>query len=281
MVRQMLRAEVEDRLDSHLSGVIASEAATRSFKISAWNSGHCPRKLWLGLNGAPSEKMMPRAKMVFAAGHATEEWLMNFLVEAGVPLIRTDPTKDKMLVPPFGNVIPDCYIERYGIKVIADVKSMSNFAFERTKRGEIDFGYAAQLSIYGKALGVEWGVLFGVRKETSHISFTDTIVRLDDALWQKVLRNHAEATGPTMPHRPYELAWQCEDAKIGKCVNGKTPKLGKDHTACIGTGRQPGGPFIPNFPCGYCEFKQACWGVDGAKVQEVIAAGEKPRWRVV
>ena len=107
---------------------------------------------------------------------------------------------------------------------------------------------------------------------------TEVLFERDDATWATIQRTVTLANGPETPPRPYEMEVRCGGAETGKCVNGKTPGRGQDHQECGGTGLAQGGPFIPNFPCGYCAFKAPCWGA----IELVLTKeGKAPRWRVM
>ena len=66
---------------------------------------------------------------------------------------------------------------------------------------------------------------------------------------------------------------ECPGVREGKCVDGLTPKAGRLHKACGGTGKRDV-PIIPKFPCGYCAFKSSCWG----KLTQTIDADGSPAW---
>lgn len=271
MVQALVAQHVEEPIDAHLraKGVRRLE---RTFSVGAWNAGQCPRKLWLGLNGAEEEPVEPRGLRNFAMGNMVEDAAINLMIEAGVPLIRSDEARDTFEVPGIGRVRPDVFLDVGGLHLVADIKSISNFGFERAQRGNVDFAYEAQLEVYLRGLDVEWGVLIFWRKDTSHMHYH--VVRRNDERWATIQEGVALARGTTMPERPYEMEHRCPGVKEGKCINGKTPARGQPHSTCGGTGLVPGGPKL-RYPCSYCGFKVACWGPLTMSVSKEGA----PEWR--
>ena len=63
-----------------------------------------------------------------------------------------------------------------------DCKSMSDFAFARLERQQIDEAYACQVEAYMRALDAPWAIIFGVRKETSHIA--ELVIMRSDERWE-------------------------------------------------------------------------------------------------
>jgi hypothetical protein len=189
-----------------------------------------------------------------------ESWLDNIARHA------IDPDSDLRA----SNVPADELPPQPGELMVVEVKSMSDFAFERACRGILDDSYLAQCESYCRGYGYRHTCLLGYRKETSHLC--EILVQRSDTRWEKICANAEKARADKMPPRPYELEVACEGCK----GTGLTPKRQQPHKACGGSGNIPGGPYIPNFPCGYCGYKQPCWG----KLELTFFQG-KPRWRVV
>ncbi len=237
-------------------------------KIGASNAGQCARKLWYTVHGYKPEPLQGRALAVFALGDAVEGEVIALLEKSGVAHIRATREQDAILLPEIGGrVVPDFLAEVDGELLIGEVKSMSNFAFARAERGEIDETYLAQVECYMRAFDCRRSVVICYRKETSHLC--EVVVERDDQRWAAIQANVALARGPVCPERPYQLQVACESCG----GTGRTPAKGLPHKACGGTGREPGGPFIPNFPCGYCGHKASCWGL-----LEMVVDDDRPRW---
>ena len=249
-----------------------AKARVQTNKIGAHNVGRCVRQLWYQVHGVEAEPMQGRAMLVFDLGDRIEQALIHLLTEAGVEGLRAaDPEKDKVEVAEIGGrVIADLFFTANGREWPAECKSMSNFAFERAERGELDDSYLAQAEVYMRAYDVPWIPLIAYRKETSHL--TEVIIKRDDSRWEMIKRNAAAAQGDTVPERPYKLAVLCE----GCHGSGRTPTGKQAHSACNGTGRMQGGPYLPSFPCGYCSWKDACWGA----TEQVFDKNNRPKWRL-
>lgn len=243
-------------------------------RIYASNVGSCVRKLWYVDKLVDPEPLSGRSGMVFDMGNRVEDAIISFLVQAKIPHVRTSEERDKVFMKEIGsNVKPDFFFETEvngkPTLVPVDVKSMSDFAFQRAESNDIDRTYLAQMECYLRAYSVNYGLFVCYRKETSHLC--EVMVQRDDRLWRDILAAVATARGDIVPSRPYELEEKCEGCE----GTGKTAVRKQAHKACAGTGQLPGGPFIPNFPCGYCQYKIACWGD-----LEMAFLNEKPRWRI-
>lgn len=259
---------VLELLTTHLQKLVAARRKTRS--LSAWNVGRCVREGWYTVHEVEGEPLQPRALMVFDLGDRVEDAVLEWLIAAGVPLIRTNESRDTTTIPEVEiRVRPDAFIDVNGEHMTVEIKSMSNFGFDRADRGELDESYLIQVECEMRGFGTQRGIVIGYRKETSHLC--EVVVERSDERWEKIRQNVALARGDVTPPRPYELDAYCKGCQ----GTGKTPAKGLPHKACDGTGQIPGGPFLPVFPCGYCAFKTTCWGE-----LEFVEHDGKPRWRV-
>lgn len=261
----MLVDAIMDALDK------AAAEREQSSRIGAHNVGTCPRKLWYTVHGYKGEPLGGRALAVFDLGNRVEDAIMAFLEQAEVAHIRAARKQDAVYVEELGGrVVPDFLFEVDGETIVGEVKSMSDFAFARAERGEVDEQYLCQVEVYMRAFNTQRGLLVAYRKETSHLA--EVLVERDDARWERIKANVAQACADTPPERPYTLAIDCEDCG----GSGKTPAKGLAHKACNGTGRIPYGPIIPRFPCGYCQYREECWGA----LEMVMDPKGRPVWRL-
>jgi hypothetical protein len=279
-LRGLVARHVEAPLESYLRAQ-AQERATRPYSLSAWNVGKCQRALWYGLHGAVQEPMNPRAVAVMSFGNLIEDAEIKLLEAAGLHLVRTDESRDTFDLPPIGRGRPDFLVEAGGQMFVVDVKSMSNFAFERAQEGKADLEYVTQLEFYMRGLSLP-GILWCVRKETSHR--VPLVFVSNDERWQKMVRNAEAARGERCPDRPYAARSECAGVSEGKCVGGKTPGRGQPHSSCEGSGqatvklsdgRKATGAFLI-YPCSYCPFRSTCW--PGSEM--LISADGQPFYRV-
>jgi hypothetical protein len=231
--------------------------------------------------------------LVFDLGDRVEDAIQNWLYEADIPHIRPNESRDLVEVRPPGlRVRCDFFLEadgseywqediaavpgdfpppQKGEQLVGEVKSMSDYAFDRAKRGDIDIAYLCQMEVYTRAYNVKHALLIAYKKQTSHLC--EVLYTQSEERWQWLCNNVNAARGDELPPRPYELEEKC-----GGCDGtGLTAKRKQPHKACSGTGKEPGGPFLPNFPCGYCGQKENCWG----SLELTVNRAGQPRWKLV
>lgn len=246
-----------------------AEAARRKLpRIGAHNVGQCVRRLWYIAHQEAGESLDGRALLLFDLGDRIEDSVLHFLALTEIPFIRTERREDTVrLVEHDIGVRSDFCAEIGGEIVGGEIKSMSNFAFARAQRGVLDDAYLAQVECGLRAYGWAAWVVVCYRKETSHLH--ELWVRPSQARWAAIQDKLATARSDVLPPRPYRL-----DARCAGCAGGGQTPTGRAHKHCAGTGLEPGGPFLPTFPCGYCAYMHACWGA----VALVMRKG-KPRFR--
>ncbi len=260
-----------DLIDAAMDKQAAERAPTT--RIGAHNVGQCVRKLWYTVHEYPSvDALSGRALRVFDMGNRVEDAILDFLVSADVAHIRGVRDQDAVYVDELGGrVVPDFMFEHEGEQIVGEIKSMSDFAFDRAERGQIDDQYLWQVEVYMRAFDTQRALLIAYRKETSHLA--EVLVERSDERWEAIKAAVQTARGDAVPDRPYQLAVDCEDCG----GSGKTPAKGLAHKACNGTGRLPYGPIIPRFPCGYCGFRVSCWG----ELKQTFDPKGRPVWQVV
>ncbi len=143
---------------------IAQGSDSDSIRMS--NIGKPLRRMWYDSKYGTSKKIEdPYLPIKFLYGHILEEVLL-FLVElAGHK--ATDKQKEVSLNGIKGHI--DCKIDGE----IVDIKTASNFAFNKFKNGTLvnddPFGYLAQLSGYEEAEGSTQGGFLVINKETGEL----------------------------------------------------------------------------------------------------------------
>lgn len=278
---------IVDRILAHSTEKAGKREQSKA--IGAYNIGRCVAQNWFRVHGYEPEPMEGRAENVLALGNVIEDTVADQIAAAGIagwrrPVKRCDhdwklrdscdqcKARERDVRTVLGDirVIADGFFANDGREWPVEIKSMSNFAFERALRGELDEGYIAQATTYCKAYDVPYVPVVCYRKETSHLH--EVIVKFDDDLWTDLAFGVQVAKGNVQPERPYKISGACQ----GCNGTGKTAAKALPHKACSGTGREPGGPFIPGFPCGYCSWKTACWG----PLEMTVNDYGKPRWRL-
>lgn len=238
-------------------------------RIAAHNAGGCTRALWYLAHGEATIPLTGAALARMEFGDLVEEHVASALVEAGTGFVRAG-REDQVRLPGIGNVRCDGFLQMPdGDSLIVEIKSMGEYPFERAQRGEIDDKYLGQTECYIRAYDAERCLVLCVRLET--VERCEVMVHRDDVRWTRVLASVARAREDALPDRPYQLEVKCS----GCDGTGKTKVRGSEHAACGGSGAVKGGPLIPSFPCGYCNYRVACWG----ELEEVAAPYGKTRLR--
>jgi hypothetical protein len=160
-----------------------AEAAKRQLEpvdpFRASSMGHCIRQGCFDLLGLKGEPLQPRRVAVFKHGDLIHSALTDDLCKA----------LGWRWVP--GPDFEDCFVEIDGAKIsyhidgafqldgiahtgsgwigIVEFKSMSDYAFEKAKKGEIDHVYLCQAYIYCVGSDFNPVVFIAYRKETSHM----------------------------------------------------------------------------------------------------------------
>ena len=165
----MLIEQVETMLKEQAKAEVGK--ARDPFRASS--AGHCTRKCAYDMLGVPGEPLTPRRQMVFMQGHLVELQMQDLLKRA---------LGDKYID---GASLGDNHFEIDGIKIsyhidgafqhsdgkigIMECKSMSDYAFDRAVKGEIEETYLCQAWCYEQATDFNPVVFICYRKETSHI----------------------------------------------------------------------------------------------------------------
>ena len=139
----------------------------------ASSMGRCPRQLGYVKLGIQGDPLQPRRWSILEDGDLYDIGLKRDLIQSlGPKVISLD-----------GLGINSCWIE--GVEItftpdfafqteddriaLGEIKSMSNFGFERALKGEIDSAYLAQAWTYHFGTSFDPIVFVCVRKETRHI----------------------------------------------------------------------------------------------------------------
>ena len=263
------------RLEQHFERRVIDAAAAREPKLAAYNVGRCVRDSWYVAHGYAPRLQSAESKRTTERGQALERWLVGRICEA-IPHARRaewKDDKDKRDCPPLpGRVIADAFVpfEDHD-EIPVDVKTLSDYTFERAEKGDIGQPYEWQMECYARAYDTPFALLLGY--EVSRGAMCEVSVHRSDERWAAICSAVATATGETMPERPYAL----DPSACSGCEGtGKTKVRQQAHAACNGTGLDPLGGCIPKFPCGYCAYRDDCWG----ELKEV-ATGRGPRFRPV
>lgn len=264
----MKRQTMEEREDA--PGVLRMSAG-----------GKCARAQWYRFNGISGEPLTPRTHVTFLMGDICEIALSILGRLAGLQLLGKENADDRegdlitMQIPvatgrgepagePFvvsGHIDDLLHDNETDETFLVEYKSMSEYSFRSFEKDIQDgkplddtWGYATQMSLYMKALGLKRGIMVAVCKNTGHIA--DRIVDLDESLvslakdrWHRILNvdETPEREHPTQPETRY---------------NRSTKSY------------EPTGRNVLDIRCQYCAFKGACWR-DRLTME---MKGERPVW---
>lgn len=201
-----------------------------SNRIYASNAGDCTRALWYRVHGyqpIPMRADVSGPLGVLAFGHAIESFVADYLVALQIGF-RRSTLDDKRHLEPIGTVWPDgIWARENHADIPVDIKSLSDYAFQRAAAGDISAKYRAQLEAEARAWQVPMALLVGYSKATSELC--EVPVYRDEEHWARVCASVTAARADAQPERPDE----CQ-------------QLDKDGAL--------------RFPCSYCGYRDECWG---------------------
>lgn len=161
----------------NLEALYRARALNRQGKPSHWNRassmGYCPRRLGYDKLGVIGEPLTPRRLSIFDDGNFYDQRLKDDICVAlagkaisldglGLHSVEIEGV-EITYTPDFAFQTED------GKVALGEIKSMSNFAFERACKGEIDIAYLCQAWTYHYGTSFNPIVFICVRKETRHI----------------------------------------------------------------------------------------------------------------
>ena len=198
------------------------------FALSASKVGHpCDRNLWYAANGC-REEVDPKAKRIFAVGHALEALVVQFMKEYGYTVFHNakthaDPTDFRLHLK--GGVLTGRYdilfqrSKEAGL-VLGDVKTMNRqaYAFWRRK-GTLEKypQYAKQLTVYFKGLQTRKEVASQLNGTLAVVGFCkdDSRYAIDyfdysEDLWEEIRERCERIFAAEKPIDPGKIpAWAC------------------------------------------------------------------------
>jgi len=256
-------------------------------------AGKCPRRLGfqrLGVAGHPQI----RAYLTFELGDAIHKILRDRIrlafVNGLLPEFKmiefedeVEPDKWEVVINFDGFTItghPDGRYEKVdGTKGLIEFKSMSNFAFKRALKGEIDYDYLVQAGLYIAGSGYNIGEFTWIlyRKETSHL----LELRISPFIDQMKIMEREDQHFILM-EKPFDIKLHPIIEKYKKILLLETLQdvINAFPTAvnpgvchnCQGTGQKEYGrcrvckgrglldpPFEIGYPCNYCPYWNICF----------------------
>jgi len=289
-----------------------ARAIERNEQPHRWNRGssmgYCPRRLAYQKLGVKGDPLTPRRLSIFDDGNFYDAQLKKDLVSAlggrVIPITEFPSIvieSHEITRTPYFHIIEDTI-------GLGEIKSMSNFAFERALDGEIDVAYCCQAWTYTVGNNLNPIVFVCVRKETRHIcevifdrNAKDIVVTrryggdplelaredpmliaeirspFDESVEQRVRSTIKAVLGATISDLPAGVrAVEPETVSVqGKAKAEEAAKL-------YGPGVQSGswwkfetGRQIAGFPCSYCPFVRRGHGCLDADLE---IKDRKPIW---
>jgi hypothetical protein len=178
----------------HVESLLRTEAAERAKRFNnpfrASSMGRCVREGCFDLLGLPGKPLQPRRMLTLRNGAIIHDELLTPLLKKALGwrfvdehgwgrdnFVEIDGVKigyhidgafqhEAMEMEPVGGVWISTGRIIHSIGVV-EIKSMSDFAFDKAKKGEIDHEYLCQAWVYFKATDFNPVVFLAYRKETS------------------------------------------------------------------------------------------------------------------
>jgi len=216
-------------------------------QLSASKVGHpCDRNLWYAAQGI-REEVDPRAKRIFAVGHALEALVVQFMREDGFLVFHNDkthadPTDFSLHLK--GGVLTgryDILFQRPGEAglVLGDVKTMNRqaYAFWRRK-GTLEKypQYAKQLTVYFKGLQTRKKVASQLNGTLAVVGFCkdDSRYAIDyfdysEDLWEEIRERCERIFASQKPVDPGPIpAWSCSYCGYRIICDARPEKVAED-----------------------------------------------------
>ena len=230
----------------------------------------------------PGEPSDATGQMTFAFGHAVEALVVRLLAQSGHPLIGaegkplvgepTDRQREVMVtvgIEPHTITVPGHLDGEYPDWGLVDVKSMSDYAFDRFKDyGSIGDSYLDQFNLYMRGTGYRKTLMIGIRKNRSNRHAQ--VIGYDEERLAAIDRRVAEALKVLANPSAADIR------RLGWCV-------GKEELAGRGKNRGPTGRAearernADGMPATYCSYASVCPKV-GAGGYRFVIEGDKPKW---
>lgn len=236
----------------------------------------CARKAWHALHGTPRPPTQSRTLLKFLLGDVVELAVMGIAQLAGLDLGRNN--EDLTIRGREGQLIavhPDGLLSQAGqLPVNVEIKSCDSRTFDRWLSAggpSNDWGYRTQASVEIQAwreagLAVDTTAFVAVSTGSRQGSVAEWRLPYEPALVEEWHDRRAAATGPTMPARPYDAVPEMlfvkgktlEAATLAELEGPPTPRYDK-HQRIHGWDVPTGRTLVPTVPCGYCDYRDACW----------------------
>lgn len=213
--------------------------AERPSMLSGSNIGHCPRQVWLKVNGAKPEKFNNRTKIIFFIGDSFEilmvSWIRILALLDSDIVIREDLLQKEIAWKDIKGHV-DLPLVVKGKNILFELKTRADYSYRRECKDGVgdESGYPHQWNHYSRSLEAEteedWskGMFLICNKNTGH--WAEIPVERDDAKYVPLAELQIDAVGSTlMPDRP--------DFATAK------------------------GGTLDHWKCSYCGVKRDCWNI--------------------
>jgi hypothetical protein len=232
-VTLLLGAGINRRIDAGLAAARAAEPRRARLGASML-ADPCARRVAYQYRGEPAPPLDGRALRIFAAGHAVEDLLAQWIRNAGFDLITIDPRTGGQFA------FSDGPLEGHADGVIVGGPQLG-FAYPLLweSKGLNDRSWS---DLVKRGLRLSRPIYYG------QVSLYMAYFGLDACLFTALNKNSCEIWHDLVG---FDIA---EAARL------------IDRAADIVRGRLPSRLDEPAGYCSYCEFKTPCWGPDGINV---------------
>jgi len=193
---------------------------TRDYIGASGIGAECLRQIWYEFKSYEAEEVPTKTRRTWAIGRHLEGLILDWLVEAGVEVIRTWPDLAANDMPFFKGHLDSVWMKKGKPFAIIEIKTAKDASFNIfVKKGLRTWNpqYYAQIQSYMGMSGIHSAYILVLNKDNSDIS--DELVTFDEAFYKKLQEKalmvaNAKVAPPKINGSP--LWYLCKMCKFNK-----------------------------------------------------------------
>lgn len=180
----------------------------------------CLRQIWYEFKGVEAQDVPTKTRRTWAIGRHLEGLILDWLVEAGIEIVRTWDDLVAEGMPFFKGHLDSVWMKKGKPFAIIEIKTAKDASFNIfAKKGLRTWNsqYYAQIQSYMGMSGIHTTYILVLNKDNSDIS--DELVTFDDAFYQNLRQKAlmvANANVPPPKINGSPLWFQCKMCKFNK-----------------------------------------------------------------